>query len=68
MISKRASKADHPTLVDWHIPLRGEMGDWYPIIRVGRHVPFGYKQDEEDLDLLVPISDELELLKKLSYF
>jgi|TARA_R110000782_G_scaffold51167_3_gene110484 hypothetical protein len=68
MMSKRASKADHPTLVDWHIPLRGEMGDWYPIIRVGRHVPFGYKQDEEDLDLLVPISDELELLEKAKLF
>jgi hypothetical protein len=64
----RASKADYPTKVDWQVPLRGENGEWYPIIRVGRHVPFGYKQDEEDIDLLIPIPEELELLEKAKLF
>jgi len=64
----RPSKADYPTKVDWQVPLRGENGEWYPIIRVGRHVPFGYKQDEEDIDLLIPIPEELELLEKAKLF
>jgi hypothetical protein len=67
-MSKRASKALHPTNIDWHIPLRGEQGEWYPLIRVGRHVPFGYKQDEKDEMLLVPIPEELELLEKAKLF
>jgi hypothetical protein len=67
-MSKRASTADHPTKVDWQIPLQGENGEWYPVIRVGRHVPFGYKQDEEDEMLLIPIPEELELLEKAKLF
>src|SRR5210317_1920190 len=64
-MSKRASNNNsYPTKVDWRIPLRGEDGEWYPIIRVGRHIPFGYKQDEDDPDLLIPIPEELELLEK----
>jgi hypothetical protein len=58
----------YPTKVDWQIPLRGEKGEWYPVIRVGRHVPFGYKQDEEDEMLLLPIPEELELLEKAKLF
>lgn len=41
---------------------------WYPIIRIGRHVPFGYAQSEEDPDLLIPIPDELILLEKAKVF
>ena len=67
-MTKRASKADYPTKVDWTVPLQGEKGEWYPVIRVGRHVPFGYKQDEEDPDLLIPIPEELELLEKAKLF
>ena len=67
-MSKRATEADHPTKVDWQIPLQGELGQWYPIIRVGRHVPFGYKQDKEDDMLLIPIPEELELLEKAKKF
>ena len=67
-MSKRASQADHPTKVDWQIPLQGENGEWYPVIRVGRHVPFGYKQDEEDEMLLIPIPEELELFEKAKKF
>lgn len=46
----------------WRIPKRGEDGEWYPIIRVGRHIPFGYEQCPEDKQLLLPIPSELELL------
>ena len=67
-MSKRASEADHPTKVDWQIPLQGKLGEWYPVIRVGRHVPFGYKQDKEDDMLLIPIPEELELLEKAKLF
>ena len=64
----RASEAKYPAKTDWQIPLRGESGEWYPIIRVGRHVPFGYKQDEKDPDLLIPLPEELELLEKAKLF
>ena len=64
----RASTAPYPSKVEWQVPLRGENGDWYPIIRVGRHVPFGYKQDEDDPDLLLPKPKELELLEKAKLF
>ena len=67
-MSKRASNAKYPNKVDWRVPLQGEEGEWYPIIRVGRHVPFGYKQDENDPDLLIPIPEELELLEKAKLF
>ncbi len=67
-MSKRASEADHPTKVDWQIPLQGKLGEWYPVIRVGRHVPFGYEQDKEDDMLLIPIPEELELLEKAKKF
>ena len=67
-MSKRASKGVYPTNIEWRIPLRGEKGEWYPIVRVGRHVPFGYKQDEEDDMLLIPIPEELELLEKAKLF
>jgi hypothetical protein len=45
---------------------------WKPAVRVGRHVPFGYRQDPDDCDILIP--EELELfelakkhLKRYSY-
>ena len=41
---------------------------WYPVVRVGRHIPFGYKQDPEDQDILLPIEDELELYEKAKKF
>ena len=47
---------------------------WYPVVRVGRKIPFGYKQDPNDEDILLPIPEQLELyedakkhLKKYSY-
>ena len=46
-------------------PKKGPDGtiNWYPIVRVGRHVPFGYEQDPNDPDILNPIPEELELLE-----
>jgi len=67
-MSKRASEGVHPSDIPWSVPLRGETGEWYPIVRIGIHVPFGYKQDEEDRDLLIPIPEELELLEKAKLF
>lgn len=39
-------------------------GKWKPIPRVSRTIPFGYKLDEEDPNLLLPIPFELEALEK----
>ena len=51
----------------WKLPKpeKTEYGyDWQPVVRVGRVIPFGYKQDENDRDILLPIPTELELLEK----
>jgi|TARA_A100001515_G_scaffold45533_2_gene35706 hypothetical protein len=61
----------------WRLPkpdiINGEK-IWYPVVRVGRKIPFGYKQDPNDEDILLPIPEQLELyedakkhLKKYSY-
>ena len=47
----------------WKIPKKGVNGEYYPIVRVGRHIPFGYYQDKEDKNVLIPIPSELELLE-----
>jgi|TARA_E500000318_G_scaffold87104_1_gene83968 hypothetical protein len=41
-----------------------EENEWVQIPRIARTVPFGYKQNEEDSDLLDPIPTELDLLEK----
>ena len=41
---------------------------WHPVVRVGRYIPFGYEQDPEDQDILLPIEDELELYEKAKKF
>jgi hypothetical protein len=48
----------------WKIPKRGLDGEWYPIVRVGRHIPFGYEQDPDDKDILQPIPEQLEMLEQ----
>lgn len=48
----------------WKIPKRGLDGEWYPVVRVGRHIPFGYEQDESDKDILQPIPEQLEMLEQ----
>ena len=59
------------TTKDWKLPKPEETEEgynWKPVVRVGRTIPFGYKQDEEDRDLLLPIPSELELLEKAKKF
>jgi len=41
-----------------------EEDEWVQIPRIARTVPFGYKQNEEDPDILDPIKTELDLLEK----
>ena len=50
-------KLPEPELVD------GEY-EWLSVVRVGRVVPFGYRQDPEDDDILLPIPEELEALEE----
>ena len=41
-----------------------EENEWIKIPRIARTIPFGYKQNEEDPDILDPIPTELDLLEK----
>ena len=41
-----------------------EENEWVQIPRIARTVPFGYKQNEEDPDILDPVPTELDLLEK----
>ena len=41
-----------------------EENEWVQIPRIARTVPFGYKQNEGDPDILDPIPTELDLLEK----
>ena len=41
-----------------------EQNEWVQIPRIARTVPFGYKHNEEDPDILDPIPVELDLLEK----
>lgn len=38
--------------------------EYFPLVRVGRIIPFGYEQDPEDPDILLPIPEDLELLEQ----
>ena len=50
----------------WELPApkEDEEFEWRSVVRVGRLIPFGYKQDSEDKDILRPIPEELELLEE----
>ena len=51
----------------WKLPKPVEVGgkyEWKPVVRVGTHVPFGYRQDPDDCDILLPIPKELDLLEE----
>ena len=41
-----------------------EENEWVQIPRIARTVPFGYKQNEQDPDILDPVQIELDLLEK----
>ena len=51
-------------------PKKGPDGEieWFPIVRVGRHIPFGYEQDPDNDHVLNPIPEELELLEKAKLY
>ena len=38
--------------------------EYFPLVRVGRIIPFGYEQDPNDPDILLPIVEDLELLEQ----
>ena len=51
----------------WKLPQPTDIKEenvWVQIPRIARTVPFGYKQSEEDPDILDPIPTELDLLEK----
>jgi len=55
----------------WKLPLPDEEDEeyiWHPVVRVGRVVPWGYEQDPEDPDILLPIPEELELMEQAKKF
>tara|TARA_Y100000385_G_scaffold283086_1_gene338655 strand:+ start:1215 stop:1625 length:411 start_codon:yes stop_codon:yes gene_type:complete len=45
-------------------PRPDEKFEWRKVVRVGRLVPFGYRQDPDDCDILLPIPEELDLLEE----
>ena len=52
---------------EWKLPKPEESGNqfiWKPVVRVGKIVPFGYKEDPTDKDVLLPVIKELELLEQ----
>tara|TARA_R110000772_G_scaffold53206_3_gene121797 strand:- start:524 stop:955 length:432 start_codon:yes stop_codon:yes gene_type:complete len=55
------------TTKTWALP-KPELTDdgysWHPVVRVGRFIPFGYRQDPEDSDILLPIPKELEFMEQ----
>ena len=55
------------TAGQWKLPQPTDIkeeNEWGQIPRIARTVPFGYKQNEEDPDILDPIPTELDLLEK----
>ena len=51
----------------WKLPQQTDIKDeneWVQIPRIARTVPFGYKRNEKDPDILDPIPTELDLLEK----
>lgn len=47
---------------------KSEKGEWLPIPRVSRIVPWGYEEDPEDRDILLPIPFELNALEKAKQY
>jgi hypothetical protein len=52
---------------EWKLPKPIDNGDhyeWKPVVRVGKVIPFGYAEDPNDKDILLPVPRELELLEQ----
>jgi len=59
------------TAGNWKLPQPTDLkenDEWLSIPRIARTIPFGYEQDEDDTNLLVPIKKELDLLEKARYY
>ena len=56
------------TAKTWTLPKPENLGDWKPVVRISRQIPFGYRQDPDDCDILLPIPEELELFEKAKTF
>ena len=59
------------TAGNWKLPQPTDLkenDEWLPIPRIARTIPFGYEQDKDDPNLLVPIKKELDLLEKARYY
>jgi len=51
----------------WKLPQPTDLkedNEWTPIPRIARTIPFGYKLNDNDSDILDPVSTELDLLEK----
>ena len=57
--SSSKERMSRETLGYWTLPKPDvEIKQWSRIPRVARTIPFGYKEDEEDKDFLLPIKEE----------
>ena len=54
----------------WSLPTppKNKEIEWFPVVRVGRMIPFGYYEDEVDPNILRPIPKELNALEKAKKF
>ena len=55
------------SLGKWKLPQPTDIkedDEWISIPRIARTIPFGYIQDNDDPDILRPVSKELDLLEK----
>ena len=55
------------SLGKWKLPQPADIkedNEWVSIPRIARTIPFGYRQDSEDPDILRPVPTELDLLEK----
>jgi hypothetical protein len=47
----------------WILPQPIAENEWVPIPKIGRQVPFGYKADDNDDTILIPVVLELQALE-----
>jgi hypothetical protein len=56
---------------EWKLPLPDIEDDeyvWLPVVRIGNTIPWGYEQDPNDPDILLPIPEKLELMEQAKKF
>ena len=61
----KKEKMSRKSLGYWTLPKPDvEVKEWVRNPRVARTVPFGYEEDSEDTDFLLPIKEELDALEQ----